>query len=292
MARAALAGTPDHSGLSQRMVAMSRDGVAAHASWAIAIESPVEISLNGMPWTVMLATPADVEDLAVGLALTEGVLRSARAVQQVVVSEFLHDIAVNLVVPDDQLSLSALRSRSLLSSTACGLCGLESLAQLQGRKPRIRAQPERQVTDRAILAAIEALPEQQPLNTSTHSTHAAAWCNPDGSIVTVREDVGRHNALDKLIGALARGDMLAQPGFIVMSSRCSYELVYKAAVAETLLLATISAPTTMALDWANALSIPVACCMRTAAGMTVVRFDSVHETASLDHVVQGTADAG
>lgn len=276
--------------LERRAVTMSRDGAEAPdaATWGIAVEAPVEIALNGTPWTVMLATPADVEDLAVGLALTEGVLRDAHAVQQVTVSEFLHDISVNLVVPEHQLNADAVRARSLLSNTGCGLCGLESLAQLHQRAPRAAVASSVEIADTAIAAAFAALPASQPIFRETHSVHAAAWCEPDGTLVLVREDVGRHNALDKLMGALARRDMLAQPGFVVMSSRCSYELVYKAAVANTLLLATISAPTSMALEWSAALALPLACCFRSAGAARVVRFAS-EQTADVG-LILGAAD--
>lgn len=256
-------------------------GGAVHAvAWGIAVEAPVEIALNGTPWTVMLATPADLADLAVGLALTERVLRDARAVTDVVVSEFLHDISVNLVVPESQLDTTAIRSRSLLGSTACGLCGLESLAQLHARGTSVNAEPERaDVSDAAILRAFAELPAHQPINAATRSVHAAAWCAPDGAMQLVREDVGRHNALDKLVGALARRAMLAQPGFVVMSSRCSYELVYKASVAHTLLLATVSAPTTMALEWSAALQLPLACRVGGNSDARVVRFPTEEPNA-------------
>lgn len=243
-------------------------------TWGIAVEAPVEIALNGTPWTVMLATPADVEDLAVGLAVTERVLRDAGAVRQVVVSEFLHDVSVNLVVPDDQLDRRVLRSRSLHGSTACGLCGLESLAELHGRSSHNApvGTATTPIDDAAVLRAFAALPSHQPLNRATRSVHAAAWCRTDGEIRLVREDVGRHNALDKLIGALARAGRLAEPGFVVMSSRCSCELVSKAAAANTRLLATISAPTSMALEWSAALALPLACRAGGAADARVVRF--------------------
>ena len=262
----------------RRTVAVSdarRDagGDARAVTWGIAVEAPVEIALNGTPWTVMLATPSDLADLAVGLALTERVLRDAHAVTDVVVSEFLHDISVNLVVPESQLDSTAIRSRSLLGSTACGLCGLESLAQLHARGTSVNAELQRaDVSDAAILRAFAELPAHQPINTATRSVHAAAWCAPNGAIELVREDVGRHNALDKLVGALARRAMLAQPGFVVMSSRCSYELVYKASVAHTLLLATVSAPTTMALEWSAALHLPLACRVGGDSDARVVRF--------------------
>jgi FdhD protein len=238
-------------------------------SWGLAVEAPIEIALNGVPWTVMLGTPADVVDLAIGVALTEGVLRDAAAVREVEVSEFLHDIAVNLVVPVDQLDESARRSRSLQMNSACGLCGLESIAQLRARPRRARAagSDTAPIADAAVLAAFAELPAHQPLNRATRSVHAAAWCALDGEILLAREDVGRHNALDKLIGALAQRALLAGDGFIVMSSRCSYELVYKAALTDARLLATISAPTSMAVEWSAALGLPLAC----RAGDDIVR---------------------
>ncbi len=253
-------------------------GDAQSVTWGIAVEAPVEIALNGTPWTVMLATPADLADLAVGLALTERVLRDAAAVTDVVMSEFLHDISVNIVVPESALDMTAVRSRSLLGSTACGLCGLESLAQLHARGATGNAERhDADVSDAAILRAFAELPAHQPINAATRSVHAAAWCNVSGDIELVREDVGRHNALDKLVGALARRGALTTPGFVVMSSRCSYELVYKASVARTLLLATVSAPTTMALEWSAALQLRLACRVGGDSNARVVRFP-VEET--------------
>ena len=256
---------------TQRIERHNALGVTHQSSWGIAVEAPVEIAVNGVPWTVMLATPADVEDLAVGIALTERVLRDAGAIERIEVSEYLHDVSVNIVAPKHAFDQSAMRSRSVLGSTACGLCGLESLAQLHARSAADDSTSRERVAidDHAIRSAVNALASQQPLNAATRSVHAAAWCTTSGEIVAVREDVGRHNALDKLIGALARQQRLHEIGFIVMSSRCSYELVYKAAKANTQLLATISAPTTMALEWAAALSLPLVCC---SADADIVRF--------------------
>lgn len=260
------------------------DAQPERSTWGIAIEAPIEIRINDAPWTVMLATPADVDDLAIGLMLTERIVTDALAVQQVTVSEFLHDVSVNLVVPEALLDSNAIRSRSLAGNSACGLCGLQSLADLHTvAERRVATRVDRSgigqaatvgISDAAILAAFASLPSQQPINRETHSVHAAAWCKADGTIVLVREDVGRHNALDKLIGAMARREMLHQVGFVVMSSRCSYELVYKAAVANALLLATISAPTSMALEWSRVLSLPVVCRIGGPDAGRVVRFDT------------------
>jgi FdhD protein len=233
-------------------------GTDSNAAWGIAVETPIEIGINDVPWTVMLATPADLEDLAIGLAFTERIIASVDAVERIDVAEYLEGIAVNLTVPRHQVDESARRSRLLEGRTGCGLCGVESLAALR-RSPSAAARPVVPITTAAIHAAFARLPEFQPINKKTRSIHAAAWCATDGRIEVCREDVGRHNALDKVIGTTLRGKPSSDAGFIVMSSRCSFELVYKAAAGGASLLATISAPTSLALEWADALHLPLAC---------------------------------
>jgi FdhD protein len=258
---------------------MTVDG--AHGTWGIALEVPVEITLNGEPWTVLLATPADLEDLAVGLAVTEGVLRDVSAIEAIHTATFLRDVRVDLRIPTWGLDLSARRARALVSGTACGLCGIESLAQLEARRPASRTRGQR-ISDTAVRQAFAALPGRQPLNAITRSVHAAAWCAPDGEIRLVREDVGRHNALDKLIGALARSGTLEEVGFIAMTSRGSYELVAKAASVNAQLLVTISAPTALALTWAEALELPLASTMRSGDLLQVVHFPTAPEPSNAE----------
>lgn len=248
--------------------AIQLPGDADDATWGIAVEAAVELRLNGTPWTVMLATPTDLEDLAVGLAITEQVVTSASQLGTIVAASFLGDHVIDLAAP----GVAAARStRAMAGVSGCGLCGLESLAALRAAREALPGGPPapQPVADDAILAAWDAMPRLQPINRVTHSVHAAAWCTLDGTVALVREDVGRHNALDKLVGALARANRLGEPGFVAMSSRCSYELVAKAAIARAALLATLSAPTTMALAWAEALGVPVAC---RGPGDRVVRF--------------------
>lgn len=249
-------------------------GVDRH--WGIAVETPVEITLNGDPWTVLLATPTDLEALAVGLAITEGVVRDPAGIEAVTIAAFLQDIRVDLRVAAWACDEGARRARSLVSGTACGLCGIESLAALQARRPAQHRSPASRTEpaphDAAILAAHEALHTLQPLNAATHSVHAAAWCASNGHIWFACEDVGRHNALDKLVGTLARSGRLAEPGFILMTSRGSYELVAKAAVTGAVLLATVSAPTSLALSWAAALGLPIVSTCGHGAHRQVVRF--------------------
>ncbi len=234
--------------------------------WGIAVETAVEIALNGAPWTVMMATPGDLEDLAVGLASTERVVARAAAVEAVVVSHYLEGISVDLRVPEGCVDASMQRRRSLEGRVGCGLCGIDALSSLPAR-PDAAVRDRIRVDASAVRAAFAALDDLQPLNRRTRTVHAAAWCRPHGEIDLVREDVGRHNALDKVVGALARAGRLDEPGFVVMTSRCSFELVYKAATTRAGALATLSAPTSLALEWAEALGLPLLC--RGAAGAVV-----------------------
>jgi FdhD protein len=238
-------------------------------TWGIAVETPVEIGINSSPWAVMMATPADLEDLAVGLALTERFIVDSQAIERVEVSNYLDGIAVDVIVPAAAVNNSARRRRSLEGRIGCGLCGVEALAGLPQR-PNGVVGPRIDIAESAVRSAFDALASLQPLNRATHSVHAAAWCHTDGEIDLVREDVGRHNALDKVIGALARNQRLDQPGFIVMTSRCSFELVYKAAATRAGVLATISAPTSLALEWSTLLGLPLLCLGpdRTIVGFT------------------------
>lgn len=244
------------------------EGATPAQPWGIAVEAAIELRLNGSPWTVMLATPTDLEDLALGLAITERLVADPAAVTGITVTSWLGDFTVDVTVSGEA---PMPRARTIAGNSGCGLCGLESLAALRASLPALQQPTGEQlsITDAAIHAAWDALPAHQSVNRETHSVHAAAWCAMDGSILMVREDVGRHNALDKLVGALARSGTLGTPGFIAMTSRCSYELVAKAAVARARLLATISAPTTLALAWSEVLDVPIACA---GPGRRVVRF--------------------
>lgn len=242
---------------------------AQRRNWAIAVETPVEINLNGEPFAVTMATPADVADLAVGYALSERLLLRADAFGSATVQDTVDGIIVNLTVPDDAIDVRARGSRRLEGRSGCGLCGIDSLAALRARSSGASLAAGPAITDAAVLTALHALSAQQPLNAITHSVHAAAWCSSAGEVQLVREDVGRHNALDKVIGALARAGRLGENGFVALTSRISFELVYKAATAHAVCLAAISAPTSLALEVAARLDLPV-CCL--GPGGTLVRF--------------------
>jgi len=243
------------------------DSDGATQRWGIAVETPIEIDLNGAPWTVMMATPDDLEDLAVGIALTERVV-ARDSIEAISIKHFLEGVVVDLTVSPAAIAPHMQRRRSLEGRVGCGLCGVEALAGLPQRRNE-STPPRSGVSTRAVNAAFDTLASRQPLNRETRSVHAAAWCRLDGTIDLVREDVGRHNALDKVVGALARSNRLDDDGFVVMTSRCSFELVYKAATTRAAALATISAPTSLALDWSNALALPV---LSRGADGTIVEF--------------------
>ncbi|MFT3989734.1 formate dehydrogenase accessory sulfurtransferase FdhD [Aestuariivirga sp.] len=212
-------------------------------------ETPVAIQFNSKPYAVMMATPADLEDFAVGFALAEGIISRASDIRGVLALPTDDGIAADIAVDEARLNQDRMVRRSLEGRTGCGLCGVEDIGDAI-RMPGARV-PDVDFQAEAIARAFAALPGRQPINAVNRSVHAAAWCSVDGSIQLVREDVGRHNALDKLIGAMARGGINPRSGFVAMSSRCSFELVQKCALAGIGALATVSAPTALALTLAR-----------------------------------------
>ncbi|HEY0201013.1 MAG TPA: formate dehydrogenase accessory sulfurtransferase FdhD [Burkholderiaceae bacterium] len=226
---------------------------------SVAAETPVALVFNGISHAVMMATPQDLEDFALGFALSEGIvdsvadcraidLRAAPACAGMEGEDEAPAIEVHLEIASRCFARLKERRRSLAGRTGCGLCGIDSLAALDLVPERAAPRPWlAQVDQAAVLRAMAALPAKQILNAQAGAIHAAGWAAPDGTLFDVLEDVGRHNALDKLLGRLAREGRLGQPGFVVMSSRASYELVRKCARLGVAALAAISAPTGLAV---------------------------------------------
>ncbi len=226
------------------------DGTSSSRNRPLAIEAPVAIEYNGIAYAVMMATPVDLHDFAVGFSLSERVVVSADEIVDIDAFETPNGWFLRIQLNPDRVEPIYERARQRVSEGSCGLCGLESLAQVMRPLPPITAPV--QANAGAIFAALSDLDGRQPLNRLTGSAHGAAFCTNTGAVTLVREDVGRHNALDKLIGALARQGIDPATGFFLLTARCSYELVEKTITSGCPLLVTISAPTTLAVERAAA----------------------------------------
>lgn len=251
-------GNASVGGATMRSVLRRAGGRSAREDDALASEVPVAFAFNGAPFAVMMATPADLEDFALGFPLAEGVVRSAGDVHVERIDSHLEGVSIALRIPEEAAARVAGRRRALEGRSGCGLCGSESLEAVLAPPPSVPVGAP--IAAEALTVALHALHAEQPLNARTGATHAAAFVSATGALRLVREDVGRHNALDKVIGAMARAQVDPSSGFALVTSRASYEMVLKAARAGLPMLAAISAPTALAVTLAE------------HAGMTLVGF--------------------
>ncbi|MDB4882180.1 MAG: fdhD [Gemmatimonadetes bacterium] len=231
-------------------------GRAAPVTETLADETPVTMAFNLSPHAVMMATPADLEDFAVGFAVTEGIVRSASDIARVSAVRYSRGVELQIEIPAALATALATRNRRLPGRTGCGICGASSVDEVLRELPPVRS--ETPIAASAVTRAMRELAERQPLNAATGAVHAAAWARRDGALAYVREDVGRHNALDKLVGAVIRAGAPAHEGFVVITSRGSFELVQKAAILGVPLLATVSAPTALAVRVAHTVGLTLA----------------------------------
>ncbi|GAB3387448.1 formate dehydrogenase accessory sulfurtransferase FdhD [Lysobacter fragariae] len=220
----------------------------------VVVEAPVALLYNGQSHVVMMATPCDLEDFALGFALTEGVVASADELRVVDIVNGASGVAVHAAIPQSRWDALQSRRRNLAGRSGCGLCGVEALEDALRPVPRVREpQP---VSMPRIQAALAGLAARQPLNARSGGVHAAGFVGEHGLLV--REDVGRHNALDKLVGAMVHAGTDPGHGFLVITSRASYEIVHKAAMAGIGIVIAISAPTDLAIRTAEAAGITLA----------------------------------
>lgn len=215
----------------------------------VAREVPVALTYNKQSHVVMMATPSDLEDFALGFSLTEGIIGEPADIAGIKVIPRQDGLEVALTISEDCFARLATQRRNLVGRTGCGLCGAESLDQAM-RSPAV-VSSEVSVSNDALQRAIQSLDDHQPLQAATGAVHGAAWCNVKGEIQVLREDVGRHNALDKLLGHLAGSGFDSRTGFVVISSRASYEMLYKVAAVGIEVLVAVSAATTLAIDFAR-----------------------------------------
>jgi FdhD protein len=233
-------------------VHLSEAGSTAEVA-PVAEEVPVAFVYSGRSHVVMMCSPADLEDLAVGFTLTEGIVPDLKDIGRVEVERHSRGVEIRIEIPQAAADRLAFRARAIAGRTGCGLCGVEAIDDAV-RAPRAVTSPL-QLSVEALWRAGAALEDHQPLNRETRAVHAAAWATADGTLQVIREDVGRHNALDKVLGSLARSGTDAGAGLLVVTSRASFELVQKAAAAGVPLLAAVSRPTGLAVRLADACGI-------------------------------------
>ena len=243
------AGTALPAGSVLRPVERWRGGEVRRVQDHVAEEVPVAFIYNDEPFAVMMATPADLADFALGFALSEGIVERAADVVIERIEELIEGIEVRMRIPAGRAEALALRRRSMSGRSGCGVCGSELLEAALRYPPPVASTVR--VTAAAMRRALEGLRTAQAITQRTGAAHAAGWASPDGDLLLAREDVGRHNALDKLIGAMASGGLDAGQGFLVVTSRASYEMAMKAASAGIGFMAAISAPTALAISLAD-----------------------------------------
>lgn len=226
------------------------DGEAAVVARAIVGEVPVSFTYNGLAHAVMMAMPADLEDFAIGFTLTQEIVTRVGDIGEIEVRELPPGFLVSLTIPPERFRILTERRRNLVGQTGCGLCGVVELTQAV--RPLLQIVRAPRMTRKGLFQTLGQSRNLQTLNEATGATHAAFFVSPEGEPLIMREDVGRHNALDKLIGALAREGRDASGGYMLLTSRCSYELVEKAVIARAPALVTISAPTSLAIARAEA----------------------------------------
>ncbi|MBC7987693.1 MAG: formate dehydrogenase accessory sulfurtransferase FdhD [Sphingomonadaceae bacterium] len=246
-----------------RFIRIAADGARQEIDRIVPIERPIAVEINGIGYAVMMATPVELTDFAYGFLRSERLIENADEVIDVAAFEAMDGVMLRITLAPEGAEVVIGRVRHRTSESSCGLCGIENLEQAMRALPRL---PESDSpADAAIFAALEAIRAHQPLNAATGAVHAAALCDSAGAIRLAREDVGRHNAFDKLIGAMLRAGLGWDGGFALLSARCSYELVEKAALAGCPTLVTISAPTSLALERAREAGLRVIVLARTDA---------------------------
>jgi FdhD protein len=230
-----------------------RSGEMSASARAVPEETAVAFTFNGTTHAVMMATPGDLEDFALGFALTEGLIEAPSEIASLEIVRTSAGIELRSWLPEDRAKAYAARRRSMAGPTGCGLCGIESIEE--ATRPAPFVSNASRFDSGAIIKAMASLPSQQKLNRQTSAVHAAGFWTPARGLVAVREDVGRHNALDKLIGALVRGGDVAAHGIVLLTSRVSIELIQKAARFGAPVVAAVSAPTAAGVRLAGACGI-------------------------------------
>jgi formate dehydrogenase accessory protein FdhD len=244
--------------MPSRMVRRFQDGHFVERSETIAGECATAIVYNGVSFSVMMTTPQHLDEFAIGFTLAEQIVQHVGEITGIEIEDVVLGVEIRLSIPQGRMDKLLERRRMVIAGTSCGMCGILSIERALRTLPVLPPSPP--IRARVVQEVLAALPARQSINHETGAAHAAAFVANDGEIVLVREDVGRHNALDKLTGAMARAALEPANGFLLLTSRCSTEMVQKAAIAGFPILVAISAPTTLAVELAD------------AAGLTLIGF--------------------
>ncbi len=237
------------SAFSPAPVLRLRQGVSDSFKDQLAVETPIAFVYNCEPYAVMMASPGDLQDFALGFSIAEGIVANAQEIIALDQTPKDAGFSLGIEIPSHRAAPLIERARNIAGRTGCGICGIAEMQQVMRALPDLpNSTPIRAF---AIDAAIKALPTHQTLNTQTGAVHAAGFASADGELLLVREDVGRHNALDKLIGAIIRAGLSPADGMVVITSRCSMEMVQKTVTLGCPVLVAVSAPTSLAVQIAQ-----------------------------------------
>ncbi len=239
----------EHSAFSPASVARLHHGGASSFADQLAVETPIAFVYNCEPYAVMMASPRDLEDFARGFSISEGIVANNSDILAIDQTAKGSGISLGIEIPPDRAALLIERMRSIAGRTGCGICGISDIEQVMRALPQLPHSAP--ISASTIDAAIKALPAHQTFNKQTGAVHAAGFATADGELLLVREDVGRHNALDKLIGAIVSKGLSPADGMVVITSRCSMEMVQKTITLGCPVLVAVSAPTSLAVQIAQ-----------------------------------------
>jgi FdhD protein len=264
-----------------------RDGRLGEGTRAIPEETALALTYNGGTYAVMMGTPQNLEDFAVGFSLNEGIVQSPGEISSLEIVDLDEGIELRMWLAEEKAAHLSERRRHIAGPTGCGLCGIDSITEAV--RPAAIVAKGRSFDARELMAAMAAMPPLQPINVETRAVHAAAFWTPEAGIVALREDVGRHNALDKLAGALAQAGVSTSEGVVLLTSRVSVEMVQKTAALGAPVMVAVSAPTALAVKTAEAAGVTLVAVARTDGFETFTHSDRITSGTLVQGAAQGTA---